>query len=1429
MNAATAHGHAFAAKRAALAAAAVAVLLCFAPRIVSAQTAPAPGDRDQPSLAEQSLPLRTALHHDPTLDAPLQALVKLYRHRDRVDDLLALYAQHLDRWPQDQAARTVYLRLLLATSDPSALATARQAVEANPEHAFFRYLLYLALENGGEEGALDHLDQAIKLSDDPAMRQRWIHAFLPLAEAEGRTEQIKRHLKTLAAHAGDDPLARLDAARSMMSLDQHELALETLVATAEMPMPAEASVELAMITARAEAELGQTQAAAARLDGLLERVSSDYWRRPQIVRQRLGLIETEAERAQMIERAEQRVANSPGDVSAVLSLVDMLAGFDRHRSALARLREAGERMPQSRALEHATLELLDRMRNEPARVEFLKNRLEREPDRRSLRLQLARSLYLLGRDKEALEQVDRAVAGLDAGERFERLLQTARFLRESALVEPSAALFQRAVALRPARLDVKRELAEVHLAMDQRGEVGELFAEAAAPEAAIENVLDLADFLIDQGFLAEARSLIEPRLDQLPTHLDLRLLMLRVHGELAASGVGVDLIERSRQLTDTTARYRRWLEAAVAFHGNFDTVATFLKNEGERLRERPADWGDAAVQRRLAYVEVAKSNGQQPAGRRLLQAALEQQPPEAVDKRFRRELLTLLEDREDRAELQRLLAELAEQDASVRDEVNARLAVMHAQQNRLHLAQPLLQDIDPANIRDLSLLRDLHRVCQRLGLDDQLLPLMERMVELNPTSRPLWEQWLEALAMRGDESRFRAAVRKLSMGIEKMPLNTGTKQRLRMHLLSSYWRSIGRLEQRDDPAAWHEALGLIASAQRIVHDPRELTWIVWMRASMLNRLGREDARDEALAELDRIARSAAGQDQQNPAAGGDTTGDAASVGASSEPSSAIDIVFPDGMRVSLAEAKRVLTAPFSETDAFPADRQGPAPASGEVRQRWAFQTPGVGITAVFRGVDDDLVLSDETGGLWGVDRVTGKLRWRELEALPAFAGSSLRQQSNIPAAAVAPLRAPGDRLVASDGKQIVCLSLPERGLVWRSPLAITAADNNEAGGPVALAIDGAAVLAYEAAADRLAWFDLDTGKLLDTLPLWEDTPPGTPPHNGSLQPRYAELQRHGDRLLVLGPTIAIVDLPSREVAWRFDPRGVARFPIQLKAPKDQDTSAAGATTPASQASFAAPHATARVTTSGMHLQRMQRHPSGVTVVHSARAAGNAAVRYVDYHQSHQHSRSHHPSRGNAFVLSSPVVTWMQQADSDHGATAALLADRIVLLAQHGTISWSYRNPLGAQQVNTGGTLLGVSGSQVVLMSAHHLHRFDTRTLVTRQASIQDLGPLHDGCIDGPVTYAAGRNGVAAINTVTGKRLWSHRWPGAGEGDHGPGSANHASAQPHQAMYLPTMIVRRDANTHQPAGVHRVVARPMDGVLYVMRRPDELVAIEEVTR
>ena len=56
-------------------------------------------------LTKKSLPLRTALHHDPTMRSPLERLVKLYRRAGRLEELVGMYRAHSKQGADEMAKK----------------------------------------------------------------------------------------------------------------------------------------------------------------------------------------------------------------------------------------------------------------------------------------------------------------------------------------------------------------------------------------------------------------------------------------------------------------------------------------------------------------------------------------------------------------------------------------------------------------------------------------------------------------------------------------------------------------------------------------------------------------------------------------------------------------------------------------------------------------------------------------------------------------------------------------------------------------------------------------------------------------------------------------------------------------------------------------------------------------------------------------------------------------------------------------------------------------------------------------------------------------------------------------------------------------------------------------------------------------------------
>ena len=304
----------------------------------------------------QSLPLRTALHQDPSLTAPLDQMLGMFRQQNRLDDLLAIYRNHLAQFADDKHAETVFVRLLVAVADPAAPARAKAAVERFPQDAYLRFLHYSALKLRHDSQALDELDRAIGLETVSERKAAWIDLLVPQAIVAGKKDLAEKHLQALAALAVS-PEGQLEAARKMNQYKFYELALKTLNTARAKPLAPETMVALELEAAAAELGLTKREAAGERLDALLAKLTADHWRRAEIVARRLSLLDTPEARDAMANAAHERVKRRPGDIAAVLDLVQILSGLQQRQDALSVLLAAGEQYPKSEQIERQTLEI----------------------------------------------------------------------------------------------------------------------------------------------------------------------------------------------------------------------------------------------------------------------------------------------------------------------------------------------------------------------------------------------------------------------------------------------------------------------------------------------------------------------------------------------------------------------------------------------------------------------------------------------------------------------------------------------------------------------------------------------------------------------------------------------------------------------------------------------------------------------------------------------------------------------------------------------------------------------------------------------------------------------------------------------------------------------------------------------------------------
>ncbi|MBA3848114.1 MAG: hypothetical protein H0X45_15905, partial [Planctomycetes bacterium] len=223
------------------------------------------------ALLESTTQLRTALYHDPSLDAPLAQLVEAWRDAGKLDQLVAVYEDHCLSYPDDPGSAIVRLRLLHAAGDPAAARVAREAVARFPDDPFAHHLAWRVLNDARDAEALVELERAVELEPRAWRRKRWSEELVRAATLAGKRDVVERHLRARAQRE-TRPDQLVAVARAMADVHLHEAALAALTDAAGRGPDTETAVEIELVAAACEAASGQRDAAAQRLDRLGDRL-----------------------------------------------------------------------------------------------------------------------------------------------------------------------------------------------------------------------------------------------------------------------------------------------------------------------------------------------------------------------------------------------------------------------------------------------------------------------------------------------------------------------------------------------------------------------------------------------------------------------------------------------------------------------------------------------------------------------------------------------------------------------------------------------------------------------------------------------------------------------------------------------------------------------------------------------------------------------------------------------------------------------------------------------------------------------------------------------------------------------------------------------------------------------------------------------------
>ena len=826
-----------------------------------------------------------------------------------------------------------------------------------------------------------------------------------------------------------------------------------------------------------------------------------------------------------------------------------------------------------------------------------------------------------------------------------------------------------------------------------------------------------------------------------------------------------------------------------------------------------------------------------------LQDLLAGDMPAGMRIRLRRKLAAMLESagrgyfRRNKAHLGAAAEELRgliDDDPENADEYGARLALIHATEERLDLARPLLDKVDVRKLHDAGILDRLVRIHTEAGNGAGVLRVLERLTSVEPAERDHWERWITALVSTGDERTLRSALRRLLRGVPRLKVSRDSRDVLLRHLGDSYWRSTAREIGRRTEAGQLEALALLDEVERLSAADDLPLWVAWTRAFLHNRLGRIEARDETMGELDRLM-----QQRLAEAADVRTQERAAAQAAGKQPRAEPDaeaareierIHFPDGLGVSWAAARALLTRPDKATDerAPPEDRRGPERAD---HVRWAFETAGgTAVSAVLPLGPERLLVSDVRGNVYGLDRTSGKVLW-ELLGVWSTGYLSGPQRNNLLSPLPTPVPAPDGAFYLPAYGIFRCYGSDGR-LRWEGSLR----SQQTATTHLAIAAGQNEVYAYEPGSGEVGCFRADDGRLR-----WLRRLPGNA--SSAPTPHGQGIALRGNRLLVYGPRTAVLDAQDGSVLWTFQPERVRRVPIALEEPDEELDALFGRRRRRKRRSDSAPAPTPPqpVSLNPWARQGRVRYPLPpgvlapgfypgmrypVSIVGPGFPGAAGGTTYLPAPARSPATWSPKGRQGRTAVLAR-AVHWATPLQAHQFRLGLLVGSRLVLwrdaAGQPGTaLVMDLDLPMFARSVDVGGTPLGVQGQRICLaqngrLVVWHLDR-DTRATF----DLGDLGGAWQkyriqGTLDGGFAYVSGPGGVLCASLGGVREVFRSPWPKA--------VAPEAAKEPSQVVYT----CRGAAVLRGQAG-YGPLLRPTgftgDGTYYTVSDDHRVVALED---
>jgi len=252
--------------------------------------------------------LVAALRANPSSARMTNALILILANHGHLEDAYQLAEKFAALHPHDADAQKVYLRVLVATNQATALPLARKLLAASPRDAELLFLnAVLELKAGEFSAARGHLEQSIAMNPDVAeSRYNLGLALARLQDAAGAKQQLEKAI----ALGANEPEAHLELSKALRTLGETQ----------------EADAQLKLYQQAMQANVNREMAASKSADAAQALAGGDAQKAVALYREALEATPRDASLQYQLATALDKTGDSPGEQAALEQAVEIDPG-----------------------------------------------------------------------------------------------------------------------------------------------------------------------------------------------------------------------------------------------------------------------------------------------------------------------------------------------------------------------------------------------------------------------------------------------------------------------------------------------------------------------------------------------------------------------------------------------------------------------------------------------------------------------------------------------------------------------------------------------------------------------------------------------------------------------------------------------------------------------------------------------------------------------------------------------------------------------------------------------------------------------------------------------------------------------------------------------------------------------------------------------